>query len=137
VFFHSPRLCNIRSKRSKRNGRKPALTNENIVSAGTRTTARTAVSVEVGRRPFELIFDDIYSGSRAESRLRRGMPADDELDAIETTNPPALVCNDCDPISDAEVVEPEPDRTDTPHDAMAERAGNGGRRTYTLSDFER
>ena len=31
-----------------------------------------AVSLEVGRRPFEVIFDDIVSGSRAESRRRRG-----------------------------------------------------------------
>jgi len=34
-------------------------------------SAKTAVSLEVGRRPFEVIFDDIVSGSRAESRQRR------------------------------------------------------------------
>src|SRR6476619_4084468 len=49
-------------------------------------SARTAVSMEVGRRPFEVIFDDIASGSRAESRRRRGIP-DDELDGWDT---PAL-----------------------------------------------
>ena len=57
------------------------------------------------------------------------------LDAIETANPPALVRNER--LEDAELVEPKPDCTDLPHDSMAERAGNGGRRTYTLSDFER
>jgi hypothetical protein len=45
-------------------------------------SARTAVSVEVGRRPFEVVFDDIAAGSRAESRARRGMPDDDELASI-------------------------------------------------------
>jgi hypothetical protein len=47
-------------------------------------SARTAVSVEVGRRPFEVIFDDIVGGSRAESRRRRGMPDDDELETPST-----------------------------------------------------
>ena len=48
-------------------------------------SARTAVSVEVGPRPFEVVFDDIASGSRAESRAHRGMPDDDGLDAIGST----------------------------------------------------
>src|SRR6476620_8391029 len=48
-------------------------------------SARSAVSLEVGRRPFEVIFDDIASGSRAESRAHRGMP-DDELNEWQ---PPA------------------------------------------------
>jgi hypothetical protein len=101
-------------------------------------SARTAVSVEVGSRPFEQIFDAIAPGSRAESRARRGTPDDDELDIIETTNPPTFVRgNDCDPILDAELVEPERDRTDLPHGSMAGRVDNSGRRTYTLNDFER
>jgi hypothetical protein len=69
-------------------------------------SARTAVSVEVGRRPFEEIFDDIGGGSRAESRARRGMP-DDDLNECFT---PALVHGgDAAPIVDAEVIEPEPE----------------------------
>ena len=70
-------------------------------------SARTAVSVEVGRRPFEVIFDDITSGSRAESRAHRGLPELDDWQA------PALF-GDADPIVGAELVEPEPDRTDVP-----------------------
>ncbi len=87
-------------------------------------SARTAVSLEVGRRPFEVICDDIVGGSRAESRARRGMPDEDELDGIE-------------PILDAEVIESELDRTDLPPHWNAEPAHSAGRRTYTFSDFER
>jgi len=100
-------------------------------------SAKTAVSVEVGRRPFEQIFDHIYSGSRAESRARRKMPDDNELDAIETTDPLALVRgNECDPIVDAEVIESEPDRTDLLPRSSAKRASNAGRRAYTIRDFD-
>ena len=104
-------------------------------------SAKTAVSVEVGRRPFEQIFDHIYSGSRAESRARRKMPDDNELDAIETTDPLALVNRsgeaavDFD-VVDAEVVEPEPDRTDLLPRSSAKRASNAGRRAYTIRDFD-
>ena len=50
-------------------------------------SARTAVSVEVGSRPFEQIFDHIASGSRAESRAHRGVPGDD----LTEWHAPALV----------------------------------------------
>jgi len=101
-------------------------------------SARTAVSVEVGLRPFEVIFDDIVSGSRAESRRRRGMPDNDGLDAIGGINTTALVrSNDGEPIVDAEVIEPEPDGTDVPPSLNTERALEVGRRTYILRDFER
>jgi hypothetical protein len=94
--------------------------------------------VEVGRRPFEVIFDDIVSGSRAESRRRRAIPDNDGLDAIEGINTTALVrSNDGEPIVDAEVIEPEPDGTDLPPSLNTERALEAGRRTYTLRDFER
>ena len=97
-------------------------------------SARTAVSVEVGRRPFEQIFDDIYSGSRAESRARRGMPDDDELNEWHT---PALVAScDASPVVDAEVIESEPDRTDLLPSSSAKRASNAGRRAYTIRDFD-
>jgi hypothetical protein len=100
-------------------------------------SARTAVSVKVGSRPFEQIFDHIYSGSRAESRARRKMPDDNELDAIETTDPLALVRgNECDPIVDAEVIESEPDCTDLLPRSSAKRASNAGRRAYTIRDFD-
>src|SRR5262249_12869881 len=101
-------------------------------------SARTAVSVEVERRPFEVIFDDIISGSRAESRRRRGIPDNDGLDAIEGINTTTLVrSNDGEPIVDAEVIEPEPDRTDLPRRSPAGGASCAGRKTYTLKDFER
>jgi hypothetical protein len=101
-------------------------------------SAKTAVSPEVGRRPFEVIFDDIVSGSRAESRRRRGIPDNDGFDAIEGINTTTLVrSNDGEPIVDAEVIEPEPDGTDVPPSLSTERALEAGRRTYTLRDFER
>jgi len=107
-------------------------------------SARTAVSVEVGRRPFEVIFDDIVSGSRVESRQRRGMPDGYELDAIKSTHPAASVnrsgeaaVGPAGPIVKAELIEPRPDPGDVPPGSSAERARNAGRRTYTLRDFER
>jgi len=97
-------------------------------------SARTAVSVEVGRRPFEEIFDAITGGSRAESRARRGMPDD----GLDKWHPPALVPGgDATPIVDAEVIEPAPDCTDFLDSSSVERASNAGRRTYTFKDFER
>jgi hypothetical protein len=101
-------------------------------------SAKTAVSLEVGRRPFEVIFDHIISGSRAESQRRRGRPDNDGLDTIEGINTTALVrSNDGEPIVDAEVIEPEPDGTDLPPSLHTERALEVGRRTYTPRDFER
>jgi hypothetical protein len=104
-------------------------------------SARTAVSVEVGRRPYEQIFDAISSESRAESRLRRGVP-DDELDEWPT---PALVSGgDAEPSSrgadeivDAELVESGPQLTDLPPRSNAELTPNAGSRTYTVGDFSR
>jgi|SRR6476619_5643227 hypothetical protein len=65
-------------------------------------SARTAVSVEVGRRPFEQIFDYIVGGSRAESRAHRGVP-DDELNEWQ---PRALAWDgDAAPVVDAEVID--------------------------------
>src|SRR4029079_17373764 len=91
-------------------------------------SARTAVSVEIGRRPFEQIFDQIYSGSRAESRRWRGMP-DDEL--IEW-HPPALAgSGDVAPVMDAELVEPGADCTDTSPTSTAVRSSGVARRSYT------
>ena len=77
-------------------------------------------------KPWEQIFDDITGGSRAESRARRGMPAD-ELNEWYT---PALVLgNDAQSIVDAELFKPEPDRTPRPPSSNAERASNAGRGT--------
>jgi len=99
-------------------------------------SARTAVSAEIGLRPFEQVFDAISAGSRAESRRRRGMHYDDESSAIETINPLALVRgNDCDPILDADLLELDPGRTDLPS-SKAKRSSRAGRRTYTPRDFE-
>src|SRR6476661_3457854 len=108
-------------------------------------SARTAVSVEVGRRPFEVIFDDIASGSRAESRAHRGVP-DDELNdcgtpavkasspfADETSGMPAGQPTD---IIDAELVKHGPDRTGLPSSSNGERSKGAGRRTYTIRDFD-
>ena len=65
------------------------------------------------------------------------MPAEEEFDAMEHTNPLALVRgNDCDPILDAEVIESEPDRTDLLPSSSAKRASNAGRRAYTIRDFD-
>jgi hypothetical protein len=101
-------------------------------------SAKTAVSLEVGRRPFEVIFDDIVSGSRAESRRRRGIPDNDGLDAIGGIDTIVVVrSNDGEPIVDAEVIEPEPDSTDLPPRLNTERALEANRRTYALRDFER
>jgi len=101
-------------------------------------SARTAVSVEVGLRPFEQVFDAISRGSRAESRRRRGIPDNDGFDAIKGINTTALIRSDVgEPIVDAEVIEPEPDGTDLPPSVNTERAREAGRRTYTFRDFER
>ena len=105
-------------------------------------SARTAVNVEVGRRPFEVIFEDITSRSRSESRASRGLPDDDGSDVMESRYPSASVNHfgesaaDLD-LVDAELVEPEPDGTYSPPRSNAERSSRPGRRTYTLSDFER
>ncbi len=52
------------------------------------------------------------------------MPDEDESDGIES-------------ILDAKVIKSEPDRTGLPPRWNAEPAHSAGRRTYTLSDFER
>lgn len=99
------------------------------------------MSAAIAPKPWEQIFDDITGGSRAESRRRRGMP-DDELNGWPQ---PALVgpvdaelsSPRADEIVDAELVEPEPDRTDLPPRSKAARANYAGRRTCTLRDFER
>lgn len=87
----------------------------------------TEIAVSAGTKPYEQIFDSIYHGPRAARE-------DDEP-------PPALaeshVSKNGIEIVDAEVVEPEPDRTDVPPRASAERANSAGRRTYTIRDFER
>ena len=65
------------------------------------------------------------------------MPDDDELDAIESTRPPALVGGGhAGPIVDAELIESEPDRTDLLPSSSAKRASNAGRRAYTIRDFD-
>jgi hypothetical protein len=100
-------------------------------------SARTAVSVEVGRRPYEQVFDAIASGSRAESRARPGMP-DGELDAIAGRRTTTLFgVSDAALIVDAEVIEAEPARNDPFQMSDAEPARKAGRRAYTLSGFER
>jgi len=72
---------------------------------------------EVGRRPFEQIFDDIVSGPRAESRAHHGVP-DDGLCELAT---PALVgSNDAVPVVDAELVESGPQHSDVPPRSNAE-----------------
>ncbi len=99
------------------------------------------MSVAITPKPWEQIFDDIAGGSRAESRRRRGMP-DDELNE---RHPPALVHGGdaelssprADEIVEAELVEPEPDRTDLPPRSRAARANYADRRTYPRRDFER
>jgi hypothetical protein len=97
-------------------------------------SAKTAVSVEVGRRPYEVIFDDIASGSRAKARAHRGVP-DDELNGWPK---PALVGGgDATSNVDAELVEPERDSIDVRPTSNTVRSGHGGRKTYTFSDFER
>ncbi len=97
-------------------------------------SAKTAVSVEVGRRPYEVVFDSIMSGSRAESRARRGA-RDDELNEWPI---PALVGGvDAAPVVDAELVESGPQLTDVPPRSNAEPTPNAGRRTYTVGDFSR
>ncbi len=90
-------------------------------------SAKTAVSVEVGAKPWEQIFDDITGGSRAESRRRRGVP-DDELNDWHT---PALagVCSDAQPIMDAELVELQPHRDGLPLSSSSERSSWVGRST--------
>ena len=102
-------------------------------------SAKTAVSVEVGRRPFEVIFDDITSGSRAESRARRGV-LDDRTDGwfqSLVVGGPGIVPlgSRAGQIVDAELAEPEPDRTSLPSASNGEQASSAARRTYTLHDF--
>ena len=92
------------------------------------------MAMRYGSRPFEVIFDDITSGPRAESRAHRGVP-DDELHEWHT--PALLGGGDAAPVVDAERIEPAPDRSDLPPSSNAERAGSAGRRTYTIRDFER
>lgn len=104
-------------------------------------SARTAVSVEVGRRPYEVVFDDITSESRAESRARRGVP-DDEPNGWPRT---ALVgpvdaepsTPRADEVVDCELVESGTQRTNLMPGSNAELTANGGRRLYTIDDFGR
>ena len=88
------------------------------------------MAMRYGSRPFEVIFDDITSGPRAESRAHRGVPDD------EWHTPALLGGGDAAPVVDAELVEPEPDRTDLPPRSNAERTTNAGRRAYALRDSE-
>lgn len=97
---------------------------------------RAGVSVQVERRPFEVIFDDIYSGSRAASRLRRSVLTGEEIDAVETK----LESSSGDgqavtPVIDAEIIESNSMATDVPSNSDAERIRSVGRTTYNLSDF--
>ncbi len=101
-------------------------------------SAKTAVSVEVGRRPFEEIFDDIAGGSRAESRRQRGLP-DGELQNWHT---PALqrASSDGDgneiEVEEAELVEIEHQPADSPSRSIAEHPVGASRRIVTASAFE-
>ena len=89
-------------------------------------SANTSVSVAIGAKPWEQIFDDITGGSRAESRARRGV-LDDELSECPT---PALVGGgDAAPVVDAELVESGPQHSDLPPRSNAELTPNAGRRT--------
>ena len=63
------------------------------------------MAMRYGSQPFEVIFEDITNGPRAESRAQRGVP--DEWHA-----PALLGGGDAAPVVDAELVEPEPDRSD-------------------------
>ena len=91
------------------------------------------VTMRYALRPFEVIFDDITSGPRTQSRAHRGVP-DDELHEWHT--PVFLGGGDAAPVVDAELVEPEPERTDLLPRSNAERTTNAGRRTYALRDSE-
>jgi hypothetical protein len=95
-------------------------------------SARTAVSVEVGSRPFEQIFDHIASGSRAGLRAHRGVPDDD----LTEWHAPALIGGAAALVVDAELVEPGGDCTDTSPTSTAERSSGVGRRAYTIRDFD-
>ena len=96
--------------------------------------APKTIDVAIAPQPWEQIFDDIVGGSRAESRRRRGMPVD-ELNEWHTR---ALVGGgDAAPVVDPELVEPEAERTDLSPKLNAELSSRAGRKTYTLSDFER
>ena len=61
------------------------------------------LDVAIGSRPFELVFDAIAGGSRAESRIARGYN-------VAAEPPPAL---DAGPVVDAEMVESDPDHIRT------------------------
>ncbi|WP_261880252.1 hypothetical protein [Mycobacterium marinum] len=101
--------------------------------------APKTVDVAIAPKPWEIIFDDISGGSRAESRARRGV-LDDELDDLRT---PALeAARPADEgteteVADAELVDPEPDHTDVRPASNSARSDCAGRKTYTFSDFER
>jgi hypothetical protein len=99
--------------------------------------APKTVDVAIAPKPWEIIFDDIAGGSRAESRRRRGIP-DDEPDDLRTpaleAARPAGEGTEIE-IVDAELVEPEPDHTDVRPASNSARSGRVGRKTYSLSDF--
>ena len=123
------------------NGQSEAVRLAAIRDALDRAGLKPPTQVELGQTSaFEIVFSDIVSGSRAESRARRGMPGDDELDAIASTKPLALVNHsgeaavDVD-VVDAELIELGADGSDSSPRSNAGRTSNTGRRTYTLSDF--
>ncbi len=96
-------------------------------------SAKTAASVEVGRRPFEEIFDDIADGSRAESRARRSVP-DEKLYGWPKD---ALVGgDDTAPILEAELVESKHQLTCLPAASDLHPTPKAGRRRYTPEDLD-
>ena len=96
-------------------------------------SARTAVSVEVGRKPFEVIFDDISSLSRAESRAQRGFP---DAELIGCPEGALVGGDDAVPVVDAELIESGLELAYSPTKSNAAPTHSApGRRTYTLNDL--
>lgn len=103
-----------------------------FVSAAHRAGRAVRWRCGTGQGRFEVIFDDITSGPRAQSRAHRGVP-DDELHEWRTAA--LLGGGDAAPVVDTELVEPEPGRTDLPPRSNAERTTNARRRDIRSQRF--
>ena len=128
------------------NGQSEAVRLAAIRDALDRAGLKPPTQVELGHpSAFEVVFTDIVSGSRAESRRARGYYG--SIDTIETQrNSQAELLGEADPpasvvdnqavdigVVDAEVVEPEPERPDLPPSLNTERALEAGRRAHAFT----
>lgn len=97
-------------------------------------SARNAVDVEVGTRPFEQIFDAI-SSLTTESPPQRGF-GNAAHESVHDSDPAAEVeLKSSEPVIDIERFVPGADPSALPPKSHRKRSNSASHKTYTLSDF--